>query len=65
MQFKFYLYLLVIPFVIIGMDSININSIFKKNKVYQARIMYILIFLVLTYLLTNFLYDFYEVSKII
>ncbi len=65
MQFKFYLYLLVIPFVIIGMDSININSIFKKNKVYQARIMYILIFLALTYLLTNFLYDFYEVSKII
>ena len=28
---KFVLYILVIPLVIYAMDSINMNSIFKKN----------------------------------
>lgn len=55
---KFILYLLVIPLVIYAMDSININGIFKKNKEYQARIFYILLIFVMSYLVCNFLYDF-------
>lgn len=55
---KFILYLLVIPLVIYAMDSININGIFKKNKEYQARIFYILLVFVMSYLVCNFLYDF-------
>ncbi|MGM9881307.1 MAG: DUF1146 family protein [Bacilli bacterium] len=55
---KFILYLIVVPLVIFVMDSININVIFKKNKVYQARILYILLVFSLSYLVTNFLYDF-------
>ena len=35
---KFILYLFVLPLVIYTMDSINFNSIFKKNKVFKARI---------------------------
>ena len=38
---KFILYLFVLPLVIYTMDSVNFNSIFKKNKVFQAKIFYI------------------------
>ena len=55
---KFVLYLLVIPLVIYAMDGININGIFKKNKIYQARIFYILVIFGMSYLVCNFLYDF-------
>lgn len=55
---KFILYLFVIPLVIYTFDGVNINNIFKKNKVYQARIFYILIIFGISYLVCNFLYDF-------
>ena len=61
---KFVLYLLVIPLVIYAMDGVNINGIFKKNKVYQARVFYILLVFGLSYLITNFMYDFlYSMSN--
>lgn len=65
MNVKFLLYILVLPFVIYALDGVNINSIFKKNKIIQARILYVMIIFVLSYLLVNFLYDFYDVSKIL
>ena len=52
------MYLLVIPLVIYTMDSVNLNGIFKKNKIYQAKIFYILLVFGLSYLVANFLYDF-------
>ena len=55
---KFILYLFVIPLVIYTFDGVNINNIFKKNKIYQARIFYILIIFGISYLVCNFLYDF-------
>jgi len=60
---KFAIYLLTIPLVIYAMDSINMNGIFKKNKEYQARIFYILLVFGLSYLVTNFLYDFLYAFK--
>lgn len=54
---KILLYIIVIPIVIFAMDSININGIFKKNSVYQARIFYILLVFGMSYLICNFLYD--------
>lgn len=60
---KFVLYLFVIPLVIYAMDSINISVIFKKNRVYQARILYILFVFGLSYLVCNFLYDFLYIIK--
>jgi uncharacterized integral membrane protein (TIGR02327 family) len=59
MRFKFILYILVGMAVIWAMDSININQIFKKNKVHQARLFYFFITVALVYLVTNFLYDLY------
>ena len=43
MSGKFYLYVVVTFIVIWAMDSLNINGIFKKNRVYQARIFYFLL----------------------
>ena len=56
---KFFLYILVFIICIWAFDSLNINSMFKKNKVYQARIIYFMLCMSLTYLVTNFLYDLY------
>ena len=54
---KLIIYIFIIPLVIFAMDSININGIFKKNKIYQARLFYIIIVFGLSYLICNFLYD--------
>ena len=55
---RFLLYIIIVPLVIWAVDGININSIFKKNIIYQARVIYIIIIFALTYLTVNFMYDF-------
>ncbi len=65
MSIKFFVYFFVTILVIWSMDSININGIFKKNKIYQARIFYFLLGLAMIYLITNFIMDFFECSKIL
>ena len=55
---KFLLYIIILPLVIWAVDGININSIFKRNRIYQARVIYIIIIFALTYLTVNFMYDF-------
>ena len=57
MKVKLIAYLVVTILVIIGLDSININNIFKKNKVFQARLFYLLLITALVYLVTNFIFD--------
>lgn len=63
MPAKFFLYVFVSILVIWAMDSVNINQIFKKNKIYQARVFYFLIGLSLIYIITNFIYDFFLLMK--
>ncbi len=66
MMFKFILYFCVTIVVIWSMDSLNINSFFKKNaNPLQAKIMYFLIGLSVIYLVTNFIYDLILSVKII
>ena len=38
MSGKFFLYVIITILVIWAMDSININGIFKKNRIIQARV---------------------------
>ena len=52
---KLLLYIFVTILVIWAMDSVNINQIFKKNHVMQARIFYFLLAISLIYLVNNFL----------
>lgn len=65
MSVKAFLYILVGIIVIWALDSININQIFKKNRVIQARIFYFLLALSLIQLVTSFIYDFYLATKIL
>lgn len=65
MSVKVLLYFLITILVIWSLDSININQIFKKNKILQARVFYLLLALALVYLVTNFIWDFFLASKII
>jgi len=58
MSVKFFIYLFVSILVIWSIDSVNINQIFKKNKIYQARTCYIMIIICITYIVTNFVIDF-------
>lgn len=65
MGYKFFLYVFVTIIVIWAMDSVNINQIFKKNKIMQARVFYFLIGISLIYLVTNFLSDLFTSIKIV
>ena len=60
---KLSIYIFVFPFVVWTLDAININSIFKKNKVIQARIFYLFLIFSLSYLVVNFIYDFITVMN--
>ena len=61
---KILLYFCVAVLVIWAMDSVNINQIFKKNRVAQARVFYFLLGLAMIYLITNLIYDFFFFSQI-
>ena len=65
MSVKFFLYIIVSVIAIWAFDSININKIFKKNKVAQATIFYFLLGISMIYLVTNFLYDFFTSTQIL
>lgn len=65
MNYRTILYIIVVPLVIWAMDSLRINEIFKKNKVIQARVFTLLLGLGLSYLVVNFLCDFFLSYKFI
>lgn len=63
MQGKFLLYIISTILVVWSMESVNINQIFKKNKVFQARVFYFLLGISLIYLVTNFFMDLFTSIK--
>ena len=65
MTTKTILYLIFVPIVLWALDAVNINAIFKKNRYYQARLCYLILTLIITYLLVNFVIDFTNYTKLI
>ncbi len=65
MSVKYFLYFIVTIIVIWSLDSININAILKKNKIWQARVFYFFLTISLIYLVTNCIYDLYESAIIV
>lgn len=63
MNVKTILYVVMVPISIWALHSLNIEGKFKKNRYYQARVLYLLVALALSYLVVNFFTDFYEYSK--
>ena len=62
---KAILYILIFPFTIWVMEGLDLNKFFKQSRVIQARIMYLMIAMSISYLVVNFFYDFFINFKII
>lgn len=62
-MFNFLIYLIILAVVIWSMEGLNINGIFKKNRLNQAKVFYIIIVFSLTYLTSNFIIDFLSSLK--
>ena len=65
MNGKFFLYILVTIAVIWSLDAVNINQIFKKNRIIQARVFYFFLAISIIYLVTNFIMDLFTSIKFI
>ena len=65
MNYKMLVYVFNIMLCIFSLSGINFEKIIRKNKVVETRILVIVLGLILAYLLTNFIFDFLGVSKII
>jgi len=64
MHLRTVLYIFTMPCVIWALESININNLFKKNKYWQARILFVMVSMALTYLVVNFFMDFFTSTKL-
>ena len=62
---KVMLYAIFLPFTIWAIEGLNLNKFFKQNRVIQARIIYLMLAMSISYLVVNFLYDFFIHCKII
>lgn len=63
MGVKTILYVITVPLSIWALESININGLFKQNRYYQSRLLYFMCSMGISYLVVNFLYDFFTYSK--
>lgn len=55
---KVILYIFTLIMIIWAMDGLDLNRFFKQNRVYQARLIYLMLAMGISYLVTNFMYDF-------
>lgn len=62
MNIKIILYLLIVPLTLWSVLSLNIDRIFRRGHVNQIKCFYLLITFSISYLIVNFLYDFYIIS---
>ena len=63
MLLKAILYMVFTFIAIWALDSINITNLFKKNRYYASRVLYLMVSISLAYLVVNFLYDFFIYSN--
>lgn len=65
MNYKLFVYAFNLLFCIYVTSALDFEKIVRKGKTTEARLLALIISLVLAYLLTNFITDFLESSKII
>ena len=61
---KVTLYLITLIITAWALESINITGLFKKNRYFESRVLYIIVSIALSYLVVNFIYDLILNSKI-
>ena len=57
------LYIIITPLIVWVLQSLKIDHLFKKNKKEQIIVLYVLITLSISYLVVNFIMDFYGIIK--
>ena len=65
MNAKVYIYILTTLLSAYTLTGINFNKLWKSKRTVEARIFVILLSLIMSYLLTNFITDFLSSSKIL
>jgi uncharacterized membrane protein YwzB len=65
MNIKVYIYIITTLLSVYTLTGINFDKFWRKGKVIEARIFVIMLSLVMSYLLTNFIVDFFLSSKIL
>ena len=65
MNYKLIIYFVNIMLCIFALSGIHYEKFIKKNKVWETRILVLILVFVLAYLLTNFIFDFLEWSQIV
>ena len=62
-MFNILLYIIVFAIVIWSLDGLNLNHLFKQNRLLEARVFYILLAFSLTYLASSFILNFLNSLK--
>lgn len=62
MNYKIYFYAMFLFFSIFIFSGVNFEKIMKKDKVIESRLIVISLSMALSYLLTNFTFDFLNLS---
>lgn len=65
MNLKIYFYVFFVMLSAYALTGVNFDKWMRKNKVWEARILVMILSLIMGYLLTNFVFDFFTLSKII
>ncbi len=64
MTVKLCLYAFSFLVSVFAVSGLNINSIFKKNSIWEARVFIMIFIIVISYILQSFLYDIVTMIKI-
>ena len=65
MNYKLIIYFINIMLCIFALSGINFEKFIKKNRIWETRVLVMILSFVLAYLLTGFIFDFIESSHII
>lgn len=64
MNYKLLIYVFNLMLSMFAISGINFEKIIKNNRIWEARILVMILAMSLAYLLSNFIFSFLEVSKI-
>lgn len=58
MNYKLYVYIFFSMLSAFALSAVNFNKILKENRYFESRILVVLLSLVISYIVTNFIYEF-------
>lgn len=62
MSYKIYIYALMLFVSVFAVSGINFDGIIKKNRIFEAKLLVVLLIMTLTYLSSNLVISFVELT---